>query len=355
MSRPEKDDSIEALAAAWLAQRDDGMTPEQENEFSAWQSADPRRQAAVARLEKTWHILQNLRDFRPAAQAHPDRDLLLAKKPGSLRFRPLLFAVAGLAAAIALAAIFLAPSTAKRPGGMARTYLTNADSFQKVPLPDGSVITMNGDSELRVTYTPDERRVSLLRGEAHFEVARDPARPFWVEAGAMTVRAVGTAFNVRVQTETVEVLVTHGRVQVDDTRARTSATKALADDLSQRLNAFLDVGDRLRVALAQSPNDTPNPVIEKLQPEAVRKEMAWQDAWLVFADTPLRDALAQFNARNSTQVEVEDAILAALPIGGNFRAENVEAFVRLLVTTNDIVADRAAPDHIVLRARTPTP
>ena len=74
-------EAIEAMAAAWLAQRDEGLTAEEQEDFTRRQQADPRHAAAVVRLEKTWRALQQLREFRPASRVHPDRDLLAAAPP----------------------------------------------------------------------------------------------------------------------------------------------------------------------------------------------------------------------------------------------------------------------------------
>jgi transmembrane sensor len=84
-----------------------------------------------------------------------------------------------------------------------------------VTLPDGSVLQLNTDSVVETAYSPTERRVRLKKGEAFFSVAKNPQRPFWVDVGAVSVRAVGTAFNVRFRPEAVEVLVKEGKVSVN--------------------------------------------------------------------------------------------------------------------------------------------
>ena len=82
-------------------------------------------------------------------------------------------------------------------------------------LTDGSQIELNGDARVLVEFSPAVRRVTIVRGEAHFEVAHDTARPFVVVAGEVSVRAVGTAFSVRLAPRDVNVLVTDGRVRGD--------------------------------------------------------------------------------------------------------------------------------------------
>ena len=91
-------------------------------------------------------------------------------------------------------------------------------------LDDGSVAELNRGAEIEVNYTVAERRVVLRRGEALFTVAKNPARPFVVRAGGVDVRAVGTAFNVKLAGPNLEVLVTEGTVHVSQQTPATSAS-----------------------------------------------------------------------------------------------------------------------------------
>ena len=210
------EETIEAMAAAWLAQRDEGLTPEEQAEFSRWQQADARHAAVVARLEKTWGALQHLRDYRPEARAHPDRNLLARPAGRNVVPFPALAATAALAATLALIAAWWWPQRARaivtRQSPMA--YATTAGGYQRVTLEDGSVLELNSNSAVRVQFTAAERTVRLVQGEVHFTVAQNKARPFLVQAGTVVVRAVGTAFNVRLGANDVEVLVTEGKVAV---------------------------------------------------------------------------------------------------------------------------------------------
>lgn len=330
------------MAAAWLAQRDEGLTAEEQADFERWRQADPRHAAAVARLEQTWSALQQLREFRPESRVHPDRDLLAgARPPARIISFPVAAALTGLAAALALVALVNWPRPAATPSAPAPTlpvYATTADGYQRVTLEDGSVLELNANSLARVNYTPAERRVQLVRGEAHFTVAKNPSRPFIVEADTVAVRAVGTAFNVRLGERDVEVLVTEGRVRVERHAAGAAAPTELPE---------LGVGGRLVVPTGAAP--IPGPVrVENLAPETVQESLAWQGPRLRFVDTPLASVVAQFNRHNQIQLEIGDASLADVPVDGSFRSENVEAFIRLLESDRSIRADRVGKDRIIL-------
>lgn len=334
--RPSEREAIEATAAAWLAEVDGGMAPERAAEFARWRAADARHEAAVARLEHAWGALCELRDFRPEAQRHPEVNLLgqqRKRRAGGWGWP----ALVGFALAAALA-LPMAWQVASRDAGTGELrFATTSDGYERVKLADGSMVELNAASEIVVTYQAARRSVQLRRGEAHFTVAKDASRPFTVQAGSVAVRAVGTAFNVRLGTADVEVLVTQGQVEVSTAEpgaALLPAPTALAANQRTRLAAR-----KQRSA----------PQVEDLPADAIRAALAWQGARLVFVDTPLAEAVEQFNRRNRAQLVIADAELHALPIGGSFRADNVDGFVRLLETGAEIVADRSDPARTVLR------
>jgi transmembrane sensor len=339
-SSPSEDEAIEAIAAAWLAQKDEGFSAADHRAFDQWRASDRRHEAAAARLEVTWSTLIQLRTFRPDARRHPDRDLLVARRPRPRVFLPLAVA-ALLAIIVALGvsrwwpAVPPAPSAQSLPNPF---YATSTGGFQRVVLDDGSTVELNANSAVQVRYSARERRLELVRGEAQFTVTKNPRRPFWVRAGAVSVRAVGTAFDVRMDPSSVEVLVTEGRVRLDQANALAANGEARDD------SSFLDAGHRAVIALG----DRFAPVQESLDPPTIRELLAWQAPKLVFLGMPLAQVAAEFNRSNRVQLVIDDPELAILPIGGSFRAENVEAFVRLLAADNHITVARPDADHIVL-------
>ena len=346
--RPSYDESIAATAAAWLAQRDDTFSAADAAAFERWCAADPRHAAAVARLENAWATLQPLRDFRPAALRHPDRDLLAAPTPGRL---PAAFPVRAFAFAGAAALMLALGFWALRPTFAAGTrYATTAGGYERVMLADGSVLELNGDTAAEVTYTAAERRVRLTRGEAHFTVAKNPARPFRVEALGIAVRAVGTAFNVRLGDGEIEVLVTEGKVAVSEVERVVPNALSAAPSRSPASApnpTFLIANER---ALLVTTGPAAAPRIDRIAPEAARQALAWQGPSLVFHNTPLAAVASQFNRRNPVQIVLADPTLAALPVGGSFRPENVESFIRLLESGNEILVDRSDATRLVLRS-----
>lgn len=356
--RPSDAEAIEATAAAWLAQRDDGLSPAQSAEFAAWRAADSRHEAAILRLDGAWTALQQLHEYRPAAARHPDRDVLggVRRHPQRVSIRTLV-GTFSLAAALVLAAGWWHTGAGRNGDRDVATFATTPEGFERVSLADGSMVELNAGTEINVAYTGTERRVRLTRGEAHFTVTRNPGRPFIVEANGVAVRAVGTAFNVRLGSADIEVLVTHGKVEVGSAASLTPDPAAGASGRGGPPESppatLLVASERVLIPAARTAAlvaaAVEAPRVEKVAPAAIREALAWQGPRLVFVDTPLAEVIAQFNRRNAVQIELAGPELGALPIGGSFRAENVDAFVRLLASSGDIAFERVSDHRVVLR------
>jgi transmembrane sensor len=184
--------------------------------------------------------------------------------------------------------------------------------------------------------------VSLLRGEAHFSVTKNPARPFVVRAKNVDVRAVGTAFNVQLQSAAVEVLVTEGVVKL-----KSGAAQAGAADSIPLINS----GHRAVVALAPV-SPAAAVVVTAVSPEEISRALAWQEPLLRLGGATLAEVAANFERRTGRRMIFADPGLAALRFGGRFRADDIEGFANLLAITLEIEVERAADGALVLRKKT---
>lgn len=341
------DSAIETAAAAWLAARDVGLTPEQAADFKRWRAADPRHEAAVAMLEQTREVLEQMPILRTDPALNRRMEQLGRLEPASskvIRFPRMVAVASALAACLTIAlALWM-----MRPDGSVfeAAYATAADGFQRVVLPDDSQIELHANTRVQVKFSRAQRQLTLADGEAHFTVAKDPARPFVVKAGNVGVRAIGTAFNVRLSPADVEVLVTEGRVHVGRTAMSTSRIRH-ADASS----ALVSAGERI----VFSTDTGVAPHVTAMGSAAVRQTLTWRNPPLVFADTPLSEVVEKFNRHNRVRLEIGDAELNARTVGGRFLADQVESFVRLLEQSGDIVVHRPEPERIILRKVSPPP
>lgn len=343
------EDPVEEAAADWLALRAEGFSSAQKREFARWCRADTRHAAAVARLEATCALLEKMPLVRAELQpviafpvtARSGRPVNASRSAIS----PLRVAF-GLAAAVAVAFLTVMPFLPP-PDSAAQVFTTSTGGYERVALADGSVIELNAETKVSVTLTPTNRRVELVAGEAHFTVAHDRARPFIVSASGVAVRAVGTAFNVRLASTAVEVLVTEGKVSVAEAESVVPNARP-----SPASTTYVAANERTLVHLPSLTNTTPSaPAVEKIAPATVRDALSWQERKLAFSETPLSEVVAQFNRRNRVQLILGDATLAERPVGGTFAADNVEGFVRLLESGNSIAVERQSETTVVLRAK----
>lgn len=332
---PFAEDALHDAAAAWLARRDSGFNAAQAAEFAQWREADPRHAAALQRAEAAQRLLARLPEAPGAGAMLAEVDALSCARPRIVPFSTVWKTAAVLAAAACIVAVFFLATPALDRANA--TYTTAAGHHRTVELPDGSTLVLNASTTVEVAFAPAERRVRLEHGEAHFYVAKDTARPFLVSAGTVTVRAVGTAFNVRRQVAAVEVLVTEGKVRVS--RADASAAAAEAEPI------FLVAGERAFIesvpaaALAAHEPAPAGAAAERSAPRAPR---------LMFNNTPLADVVDRFNHYNRVQMEIADPELAHRSVGGNFDADNAESFINLLSSAGDIRVERLSPHQVRL-------
>ena len=331
---------IEHEAAAWVLRCDRGLTPAEQDAFFEWLAADPRHGAQLARHRRHWGRLDKLAQWMPEHSDQPNPDLLAPPPRRLLRYVPV---VLTLAAAAAVAAFLFVPRSrdaAPAPGRAPAVakVAPPAASGQRV-LDDGTVVELNRDAAVTVQFTAAERRVRLERGEAHFTVTQNPARPFIVNAAGVDVRAVGTAFNVRVDAAAVEVLVTEGKVGLE--RVAPNALEGLV-----RKPLHLEARQRAVVSLGAS---APPPQIDTLTAGEIERVLAWQHRLLNFTAAPLQEIVAEFNRRNTVQLVIGDPKFAAVRISASFRSDNIDGFVTLLEAGFGVRAERRGDLEIVLR------
>lgn len=330
-------DALNAAAADWLARRDAGFAPGEAAAFARWTAADARHAAAVAEIESAWTLLNRPREQGQGDVVHRG----LAARAGRRRSRRRTgLALTSLAAAAALALAVL-PARREAPGPAEAASITVRP--QEQVLADGTRVELNAGAQLSVEYTAARRTVRLLRGDAHFSVTSDPARPFVVLAGRLRAQAVGTAFAVRYADDEVGVLVTEGRVAV----AAAEETPAAAPEVRAE-PVLISAGGRLTLP-AESAPPTPAQVRQVSAPE-MAAALAWRGKRVEFSGTRLADAVALFNRENALQISLSDAALAGLRVSGIFWIDNPEGFARLLEGSFGVAAERKGEAEIALRA-----
>ena len=213
-------------------------------------------------------------------------------------------------------------------------------------LADGSLVRLRDDAEVAEAFTPTERRLRLVRGEAFFAVAKDAARPFFVEVGGVTVRAVGTAFSVRSEPHAVDVMVTEGTVRVTPP-APTSASSVAAEPPTD-LSSLVDAGHQAVVTRTPKP-EAPPVVVTRVSPAEMTRRLAWSGSMLELGGATLGELVEAFAQRTGHRLEIAEPALAAVRIGGRFPAEDSDGFVRALKEIYGVESERRPDGTILLR------
>jgi transmembrane sensor len=307
-------------AARWLARLNARTVTTQElDSFYAWRR-EPTNAAAYARVERVWRQSQRLEadpEIAAAIEEALDRPRSRSLWASLSRRRLLLAGVT----AVPIAAAGAAALWALDRGKIHETLPGERLAFM---LADGTQVELNTASRIRVSIDEHSRRIELDRGEALFAVHRDPDRPFVVESGAQTVRALGTSFSTRRAEGTLRVLLIEGEVEVTN-RGAQSARLAQPG----------------AVALAR----TGRPV-EQSQAD-LEVATAWTRGKLIFRQTPLATAVAEVNRYAGRQIELGSPALGRHRVDGVFETGDVESFVAAVAAILEL-QPRTQGNHIIL-------
>lgn len=293
-------------AADW-ADRQDELTPDERAEFRGWLAASPAHARAYGMMR---HAMLD------TALLDASRDVAVTVRTRLITPRRLAWvAAAGMAIAAALL-VFLYPRIPAPSPQVAQDYATHPGQRADWRLADNSHLFLNADSKVGVQYLPGARNLSLARGEAIFEVAKDPARPFHVVAHAVTVTAVGTMFGVDLMNDAIGVRVYHGVVTV-----------ARADAPTRTLHKgdWLTLDTRLG---AQSGHFDP------------ATYQTWRGDWLEADKMPLSYVVAKLNRYSVTPIVIGDAVPPDAVLTGRFHLSNTDTTLKLIGATLDIAAVR---------------
>jgi transmembrane sensor len=331
---------IDNEAAVWTWRLDcGGLTDAERGELEAWLRQDGRHRRAFDELGRTWSALERLRE-RPQ---HGGRGDLTPALRRALPMRRYWASAAAALLVVALgAALYLA-----RPAGP-QVFATAVGEQRHVQLADGSQITLNTNTLLTVSLTPARRLIELRRGEAHFEVTHDAARPFLVHAGDTLIRDLGTQFEVRMHPDhDVDVLVNEGRVEVEGAGAAAPSAGGPAGRGTEGADSgwvrALTAGEQLRVA-------GPHLQLMTVSPQQIDDELAWREGALVFAGEPLSQAIPEVERYTRARIVLTGPAVGSLRVSGRFRTNDVAGFFQALQEALPVRVTRT-PGLVTISAR----
>jgi len=286
-----------AQAASWLRRRHlEAWSEADEAALNCWLEQDVANRVAYWRLKAAWGRADRLAALR--------RDKAVAAPEAKISPRAL-----KIAAAVALIAIsgvvgnfWLRGS----PPPNDAVYATALGERKTIALTDGSEIELNTDTAIRFQSTPAVKTVTLLKGEAYFQIKHDPRRLFVIKADGHRITDIGTKFRVRRDAARLEVALLEGEVRFDSADGRVKPLSLKPGDVV--------IATAHSAAVMQQPK------------RDIADALGWRTGMIVFRHTTLADAAAEFNRYNAKKVVIADAASARLTINGTFQTGDVAAF-----------------------------
>jgi transmembrane sensor len=322
-------EEIERQAATWLTTLGrEEVSVEEKMAFRQWLGESERHRKAFEALCALWgelEILKELDDIAEAAVTQPVQAHTLSRRR---------VIAAGLAA-VAGGAGFVLYRWLPRSTDV---YETAVGEQRTVRLSDGSTVQMNTDTYMMVDFSQSSRILRLFRGEAHFDVAKDdPRRPFLVHAANGIVKAIGTAFTVRLRADdVVEVTVEEGHVSLAwvETLAFGETPPAAADLIAGQNVVFNERVER----------------IKEIPPAELNRKLAWRQGMLVYDGEPLVDVVADISRYTDVDIEITDPTIRDLPVAGYFRVGKVDALFDSLEGTFGLKVEHVSENLVRLSA-----
>lgn len=274
-------------------------------EAERWVEERPDHAVAFAQVERAWRAADRLKAL---PETHPVLDTARPQPAAAqAAWRPTRRQmIGGGALAASLAMLAGLPVAWNRLAG--QNYETGIGERRDVRLADGSILHLNTATRLRVRLDADRRALDLVAGEASFDVAHDTARPFDVAVGALTVRAVGTRFDIRRGPQGAELTVTEGKVAV------------------RRGDVVIGYAAAGEGAALQGTGAA----FARLDAATVDRRTAWRQDLIELDGATIAQAVAEFNRYRDKPLVVGDARVAGLRVGGRFDTRDAERFVAAL-------------------------
>ena len=348
---------IKEAACEWLIKLDgdEPITPTQMEELQQWVQGNPAHRQALERVSVLWDRMDVLAQLSvPLVRIDPPRagvSRLYAALPKMASRATALVAGVTIAAlvGVALSMWRTTPQHALVGDGF---YSSRVGEIVTLPLVDGSVVELNTDTQVEIDYGRELRAIRLSHGEAHFEVAHNSAVPFVVYAGGGAVRAVGTAFDVRLLDTELAVTVTHGRVDLESLDGRVVDREVTAPNESGNYRVAmtrvgsLTAGQTTRVRLSEHHVGA----AQTLTAHEVRKRLSWREGLLTFSGETLDEVIADVSRYTKIEVVIIDPKIKAVRLGGQFKIGETDALLDVLQANFGIRVHRISDQRVELSA-----
>jgi len=342
-------EEIQEQACLWISRMDRGLSQIEQRELVAWCNQNSTHHGTLLEMASYWDdisVLNELNGLFPIEK--------LKRSTNN-------FTAIALAASIALISLFTSnallnesflpflPSLKEQSLTHTQTLKTFIGEQNSFTLSDGTHIQLNTNTIVEVAYTPSFRQLTLVQGEAKFDVAKDKSRPFSVTSGGKSFTALGTIFNVqKSDNQAMELMVTEGRVLITQANEafelikQTLLTTNENTKPSELPGMLVTSGEKATIV-----QNTETPVL-KVSLDQVQRELAWQQGMLVFDGEPLSKALIEVSRYTSNRFKISDPTIANIKVSGYFKANDIDGLLASLNSNFNISYSKNANHTISL-------
>lgn len=340
-------------AVAWCVRIDRGdLTTEEQTRLDEWLRI-PGNREMMRHVGDVWREMDGLSEL---AKLFPLPAETAAQKPPAWRRLCRQSAAAVVAGAIAVGLVLAALQNTGAPTEAIEialtgeptelVYETGIGQQTQAALKDGSTITLNTQSRISVQFSERERSIYLTAGEAHFDVEKDASRPFTVYVAGGSVRAVGTAFNVRLLNGRADIIVAEGVVEVEAKHLPSPSAGATTANAPapEKQHAILTEGGSARISEQTVEATTQIPA------RAITNKLAWRHGKWIFEGETLAAVIAEVNRYTDRRIEIVDPHIGSLRVGGYFDIGDIESLLVALEGSFGIKSTQVSETLIQLSA-----
>ncbi|MEM0911046.1 MAG: FecR domain-containing protein [Pseudomonadota bacterium] len=335
---------ISLEAHEWLASLEETpISPEIKAEFEQWLAQDIRHRQEYKKAQISVAATQTL-DINDFLRYQPTSRLMLFRSYAmeAIDFITDRKGLVGSAiVAVLVLTVFVGINQYQtNPDSVAPNlafYESDIGKLKTITLADGTAVTLGARSSIETAFYPDKRIVVLTNGKAYFDVVSDSHRPFMVKTANLTVWAVGTAFDVRNNVETLRVGVTEGEVEVKYPLIVNGKEVGITDARS--------------VFAGQEIAATNNSGLSNVQDANQAFLAAWRSQRLVYQNVSIAELVVDLNRYSETPIAIDpsNSVIPTLTFGGVFPDTNTDAVLEMVADIHPIKIDRTNPKLTILR------
>jgi len=341
-----KKGTIQVQASQWISKMDRGFNATENDAFIAWANQSDLHRETLFSFAALWDdlsVLNELSALFPINNQHK-------KKKSSQTF------ITKIAMAASIVFVFILGSNIytnllpdSKMNEQQYTEIKNLSTVvgqqSRFSLSDGSIIQLNTNSLVKINFSQNKRLLTLVRGEARFDVAKDKTRPFTVTSGDKSFTALGTIFNVQKNSnQDMELVVTEGRVLITKANQLIDRiAKKIYQLPKEQLPGLLVTSGEKAIISQEIPQK-----VQQVSLDQVQKDLAWQQGMLIFEGDSLASALAEVSRYTSTNFELVDSELAEIKIAGYFKAGDIVGLLQSLHSNFNINFEKINENSIRL-------